>query len=265
VVNGTVVATQEVEADGVPRPITFRHSIARSSWVALRILASTHTNPMYLVVEGKSIRASRESAQWCRAAVDRCWQMKEPAIRAEEKAAAQAAYDHARAAYDRVVAESPETGGELLPVNVRYGPGFPQPEKGTVVPVSGGHITHTGDWTYLYANTTSYQHHAFQAKPGNGSQRFRWNLGMTAPGRYELLAWIPRDTRKERSPAAPYVLQTTEGSRINLTLDQTPQTPGWHSMGTFSLDGESWLELRDTVDTRVVADALLVVPAEAKE
>ena len=35
-----------------------------------------------------------------RLAVDQCWPMKEPLIREEERAEAEAAYDHARRVYD---------------------------------------------------------------------------------------------------------------------------------------------------------------------
>lgn len=106
IVNGYPVARQEITADGEVRGITFTHPIDQSSWVALRILPSSHTNPVFIEVAGKPIRASRRSAEWCRAAVDRCWEMKEPRIREEEKAAAIAAYDVARAYYDKAIAEA---------------------------------------------------------------------------------------------------------------------------------------------------------------
>jgi hypothetical protein len=57
-------------------------------------------------VEGKPIRASRRSADWCLRAVDRCWAQKSPRIRARERDAARAAYDHARGRYRAILAES---------------------------------------------------------------------------------------------------------------------------------------------------------------
>jgi len=78
----------------------------RSSWVALRIFASSHTNPVFVEVDGQPIRASKKSAEWCRRAVDVCWEKKGRATRASEKAEAQAAYDKAREAYDKIVKES---------------------------------------------------------------------------------------------------------------------------------------------------------------
>lgn len=106
VVNGQVVATKEVIADGHQETVTFDVPIERSSWVALRILPSCHTNPVFVEVAGQPIRASRKSAQWCRDAVDVCWNAKKGGIRKEEKEAAKAAYEEARQAYETILAES---------------------------------------------------------------------------------------------------------------------------------------------------------------
>lgn len=106
VLNGYPVARKEIEADGTPHPVSLEVPIARSSWIAARILPSSHTNPIYILVNDQPIRPSRRSAQWCRDAVDQCWKMKAPAIREAERPAAEAAYDHARAAYDAILAEA---------------------------------------------------------------------------------------------------------------------------------------------------------------
>ena len=106
VVNGLVVARREVEADGVTRPFAVDVPIARSSWVALRIHPSSHTNPVFVVVGGAPIRASRRSAEWCLAGVERCWTQKMPQIREAERAEARRAYDLAAGAYRRIAAES---------------------------------------------------------------------------------------------------------------------------------------------------------------
>ena len=98
VVNGVAVAKQEIEADGKMRPVSFDARIDRSAWVALRILPSSHTNPVFVLVGGKPIR-SRKDADWCLRAVDQCWSQKEPRIRLEERGEAQRAYDLARQAY----------------------------------------------------------------------------------------------------------------------------------------------------------------------
>jgi hypothetical protein len=106
IVNGEPVATTTLVADGTPRPLSWDVPVARSSWIALRILPSSHTNPIFVVVDGKPIRASKRSAEWCLRAVDQCWTQKEPKIAAAERDAAARAYDHAREVYRQIIAQS---------------------------------------------------------------------------------------------------------------------------------------------------------------
>ena len=96
VVNGIAVARQEIAADGVLRPISFDAKIDRSSWIALRILPSSHTNPIFALVGERPIRASKASAEWCLRAVDQCWKSKESRIRLAERGEALRAYEFAR-------------------------------------------------------------------------------------------------------------------------------------------------------------------------
>jgi hypothetical protein len=105
VVNGRVAASSTIVADGAIRNVSFRQAIQRSSWVALRIFGSGHTYPVFVRVDGKPIRASRRSAEWCRSAVDRLWETRNAFIRPTERTAAAAAFDHARRAYDSIAAE----------------------------------------------------------------------------------------------------------------------------------------------------------------
>ena len=55
VVNGQAVARQEITADGEMRNVIFRYKVERSSWIALRILPSSHTNPIFVMLGGKPI------------------------------------------------------------------------------------------------------------------------------------------------------------------------------------------------------------------
>ena len=106
IVNGYPVARQEFLADGTQRDVAFDVKIDRSSWVALRILPSSHTNPVFVLVDGKPIRASRRSAEWCLKGVDQCWSQKKRFIAPAEMNDAVAAYDRAREAYRKILAES---------------------------------------------------------------------------------------------------------------------------------------------------------------
>ncbi len=105
IVNGEAVTRQNIVADGVTRPISFDVKIERSSWVALRILPSSHTNPIWVTVGGKPVRASRQSAEWCLKAVDQCWKMKGPQIRIAEQGEAARTYEAAKAEYRQRLAE----------------------------------------------------------------------------------------------------------------------------------------------------------------
>ena len=73
VVNGRVVDRKEMDADGKLRDIVFTVPLERSSWICLRILPSSHTNPVWVTMGGKPVRASKRSAQWLREAVDVCF------------------------------------------------------------------------------------------------------------------------------------------------------------------------------------------------
>jgi hypothetical protein len=106
VINGVVVETQEISADGNVRDLIFDYKLTRSSWVAMRIFATSHTNPIFIEVGGEPIRASKRSAQWCLNAVDVCWHSKLGRIRADDQAEAKLAYDYARQRYKTIIAES---------------------------------------------------------------------------------------------------------------------------------------------------------------
>jgi hypothetical protein len=107
VVNGRVAGRKEIEADGSLREIDFAVPIEHSSWVALRILPSSHTNPIWVMVDDKPVRASRRSAQWLREAVDVCFRQKVGRVRIEEQGEMVRAYDHARRTYERLMSECP--------------------------------------------------------------------------------------------------------------------------------------------------------------
>jgi hypothetical protein len=106
VVNGQPVDKKEVVADGNEQEVAFDVPIKQSSWVCLRIFPSSHTNPVFVLVEDKPIRVSKKSAEWCLKAVDRCWEQKVKAIREKERPEAEAAYEHARQEYRKILAES---------------------------------------------------------------------------------------------------------------------------------------------------------------
>lgn len=84
IVNGFPVARKNITADGKLRDVEFDVQIDRSSWIALRILPSSHSNPVFVMVDGKPIRASRRSVEWCLKGVDQCWTSKQRFIKESE-------------------------------------------------------------------------------------------------------------------------------------------------------------------------------------
>jgi hypothetical protein len=106
IVNGEAVQRELIEADGRVVDLEFQYTPERSSWVAIRVFPAAHTNPVFVEVDGAPIRPSKRSAQWCLAAVDRCWESKMPQIRERELADARAAYDHAREVYGQILSEA---------------------------------------------------------------------------------------------------------------------------------------------------------------
>ena len=106
IVNGESVETQEVVADGTVTQVSFDYTPAKSSWIAIRIFATSHTNPVFVELDGKPIRANKKSAQWLIDAVDVCWKAKKDRIREEERKAAKTAYDVASATYREILEES---------------------------------------------------------------------------------------------------------------------------------------------------------------
>jgi hypothetical protein len=107
VVNGRVAAGREVPADGREHAVEFSVPIERSSWIALRQFPQLHTNPVNVLVAGRPIRASRESALWALACIDQLWRVRARRIASGERADAEKAYEEARVIYRRIARESP--------------------------------------------------------------------------------------------------------------------------------------------------------------
>ncbi len=107
VINGKAIAKKNVVADGKVNDLEFDVPVSESSWIAARVLPAAHTNPIFAVVGGKPVRASKRSAEWCLAAVNQCWTQKASRMAVGDLGEAKAAYDHARETYRKLIAESP--------------------------------------------------------------------------------------------------------------------------------------------------------------
>ncbi len=103
--NGFPVASRRITADGSWTEVEFEVEVTRSSWLAVRILPSAHTNPIFVTVGNKPIRPSRRSVQWCLDGVDQAWRNKEKFYVGAEHEQAITAYQHAREIYRSRLAE----------------------------------------------------------------------------------------------------------------------------------------------------------------
>ncbi|MCB1103384.1 MAG: CehA/McbA family metallohydrolase [Opitutaceae bacterium] len=102
IVNGRVVATREVAADGRAHDLAFAIPITQSSWVALRQFPELHTNPVRVLVGGRPIRASAQSAQWCIELIKKVHETRGDMIPKNERADAHRAYAKAIAIYEKI-------------------------------------------------------------------------------------------------------------------------------------------------------------------
>jgi hypothetical protein len=108
IVNGKVAATKVVPADDKAHDIAFDVAIDRSSWVALRHFPQMHTNPVNVLVGGKPIRASRDSAKWCVGVIDQLWKVRGAGIKETERPDAEKTFQKAIEIYKKIAEESEE-------------------------------------------------------------------------------------------------------------------------------------------------------------
>jgi hypothetical protein len=106
VVNGRPTASKIISADGQTRKIEFDLPIEQSSWVALRILGASHSNPAFILVDKKPIRASRASVEWDIRALEQCFEVKRVGWRREDIPEAIAAYQFALETYRKILGET---------------------------------------------------------------------------------------------------------------------------------------------------------------
>jgi hypothetical protein len=108
VVNGRVVETRTVPADNGVHELSIPVPIERSSWVALRQFPQMHTNPVDVIVAGRPIRVSRQSALWCAGVIEQLWRARNRVIAPAEREEARMTFDRAIEQYRKIAALAPE-------------------------------------------------------------------------------------------------------------------------------------------------------------
>jgi len=106
VVNGQVVSSKQVPADSQPHELEFSTKIDGSSWVAVRHFPQMHTNPVNVLVDGQPIRASRQSALWCIAAIEQLWRARNERIAPQEREEARKTFWSAIDRYRQIAKEA---------------------------------------------------------------------------------------------------------------------------------------------------------------
>ena len=109
IANGRSVASKEMTADGTLQLLSFQTEIVESSWVALRIFPSCHSNPMFIRVGGKPVRASRQSAQWCMDCIHAAWGRLSGRIASQDQSRAKWAMKHASEIFHQISMEARST------------------------------------------------------------------------------------------------------------------------------------------------------------
>jgi hypothetical protein len=106
IVNGRVAGETAVPADGQTHDLQFTVPVDRSSWIALRQFPQLHTNPVNVIVAGRPIRASRQSALWFAETIKLLWTNRHHFIAEPERPEAKRTYDRAIEMYERIAGES---------------------------------------------------------------------------------------------------------------------------------------------------------------
>jgi hypothetical protein len=106
IANGYPLEVQKLKADGQLRTLTYAApKLQQSSWLAVRIFPSAHTNPIWVKLNDQPVRVAA-SIEWCLAALEQCWREKERTYAPAEMFEARAAYQHARQVYRRMLNEA---------------------------------------------------------------------------------------------------------------------------------------------------------------
>jgi hypothetical protein len=106
IVNGKVSLSREVPADGGVHELSFEIQPTESCWIALRQFPQLHTNPVNVLVEGKPIRASRQSARWCIETINQLWRKRAEKIAEKEREEARHAFDEAIEKFRNIASEA---------------------------------------------------------------------------------------------------------------------------------------------------------------
>lgn len=132
------------------------------------------------------------------------------------------------------------------------------PEGAKLFAIDGDHATRSAGWI-RYLHPSAFYGYGYWAWKGEGEETFRLDLGSAEAGEYEIQAWIPYDSGKTHATNAAYTVHHAAGTST-VALDQNNDVIRWKSLGTFTIDKDSSIEVSNKGDNNVVADALALIP-----
>jgi hypothetical protein len=88
--------------------LAFTIDVPDSSWVALRGFPQLHINPVNVIVAGKPIRASRQSALWCIGCIEQLWRTRARVIAENERPEAEQTFQKAIQFYRKIAEDCPQ-------------------------------------------------------------------------------------------------------------------------------------------------------------
>ncbi len=106
IVNGQWVEKKLVPADRKLHDVAFEYTPKKSCWIAIRSYPQMHTNPVFVSVDDKPIRASRDSAKWCAGTIEQLWRVRENNIAPTERTEARKTFLEAIAIYRKIAKEA---------------------------------------------------------------------------------------------------------------------------------------------------------------
>ena len=89
-----------------------------------------------------------------------------------------------------------------------------------------------------------------------------WNLKAIPPGAYQLDVWIPLDPHADHATNVAYLVRHVQGD-TSVEVDLTGTVFRWLSLGEFTFDKNSRVEVSNQADRFVVVEGIRLRKAQS--
>jgi hypothetical protein len=122
-----------------------------------------------------------------------------------------------------------------------------------------------GTWYTSTSKTGYYGTNYHYRDAGKGANTFTWTLTAPTTGYHMVHAWLP-NTLSDATKKAPYTVEH-DGGTATINLNHQSYGSGWRSFAWLHFtQGEQYtITLSDAADGRVYADAIMLVPENARK